>query len=135
MKRMITLILFCLIGSPVFLQAQEIEAAIDRSSDQEFREFLREKQKPSLVQKLKLTKTEADKVIEVQVWAAPYLLSFAKLPAAQQAEKIRQLNEGKEKKYREIPLTDEKVKAVIAFYEQMLREKTWPTGDKNTAYQ
>jgi hypothetical protein len=109
------------------------QGTISLSSPADMLEMLREKQKPALISNLKLTDEQAEKVIAIQVWAAPQLrkISFD-TPIDQQPALIDQLNAEKKKKYQAIPLSDEKVTAVINFYADMLKNGSWPGGEKRS---
>ena len=122
-------IIFCL--STVTLSAQA-QGTITSTTPEEFLQFLREKQKPSLINQLKLTDEQAEKIIAIQAWAAPILrkISF-ETTEDQKPILIKQLNEEKEKRYRAITLTENQVEAVIEFYANMLKNRTWPDGVKH----
>jgi len=78
----------------------------------------KEKQKPMLVEKAGLTDAQAEKVIdinfEIRFGAATALHG---LNDADRAAKLAEMKATKEKKYSEIPLTAEQIKAVYAAYE------------------
>lgn len=129
MRKIVTLIVVLAVALPALSQAQ-LEGTITTSSPESFLTYLRDRQKPALVSKLKLTDEQAEKVIEVQVWAAPYLRNITfDMPEEQKQSAIVLLNEGKKKKYKSIPLSDEKVEEVIQFYANMLKNKSWPDGE------
>jgi len=73
-----------------------------------------------LVEKAGLTTTQAERVIEInfeiRFQAAAALQG---LNDADRAAKLAELKAAKEKKYSEIPLTAEQIKAVYAAYEEM----------------
>ena len=78
----------------------------------------KEKQIPMLVEKAGLTDAQAEKVIdinfEIRFGAATALRG---LNDADRAAKLAEMKATKEKKYSEIPLTPEQIKAVYAAYE------------------
>ena len=80
----------------------------------------KEKQIPMLVEKAGLTAAQAEKLIEInfeirnQAGAA-----LGGLSDAERSVKIAEFKALKEKKYSEIPLTEEQIKAVYAAYESM----------------
>ena len=78
------------------------------------------KQSPMLVEKAGLTTEQADRVIEInfeiRTQAATVL---AGLNDAERSAKIAELKVAKEKKYSEIPLTADQIKAVYAAYESL----------------
>jgi hypothetical protein len=117
------------VALPALSQAQ-LEGTITTTSPESFLTYLRDRQKPVLISKLKLTDEEAEKVIAVQVWAAPYLRNISfDMPEEQKQSATVLLNEEKKKKYKAIPLTDEKVEEVILFYTNMLKNQSWPDGE------
>jgi hypothetical protein len=78
------------------------------------------KQRPMLVEKAGLTDAQADKVIEINFEIRNSAATvLAGLNDADRAAKIAELKALKEKKYSEIPLTPEQIKAVYAAYEEM----------------
>ena len=79
----------------------------------------KEKQIPMLVEKAGLTAAQAEKVIEInfetRFGAATALQG---LNETERAAKLAEIKAAKEKKYTEIPLTPEQIKAVYAAYEE-----------------
>lgn len=127
MKKIVTFVVVVVLALPIVANSQ---GTITTSSPESFLAYLRDRQKPALISKLKLTDEQAEKVIEVQVWAAPYLrkISFD-MPEVQKQSAIVLLDEEKKKKYKAIPLSDEKVEEVILFYANMLKNQSWPDGE------
>jgi len=80
----------------------------------------KEKQIPMLVEKAGLTAAQAEKVIEINFetrrGAAAALQG---LNETDRAAKLAEIKAAKEKKYSEIPLTPEQIKAMYAAYEEM----------------
>ena len=78
------------------------------------------KQSPMLVEKAGLTTAQADRVIEINFEIRTQAATaLAGLNDADRAAKIAELKVAKEKKYSEIPLTGDQIKAVYAAYESM----------------
>ena len=80
----------------------------------------KETQKPMLVEKAGLTDAQAEKVIEINFEIRQQAATV--LPGLNEADrtaKLAELKVAKEKKYSEIPLTAEQIKAVYAAYEDM----------------
>lgn len=128
MKKIVMLITLGVLVLPALTKGQE--ALLTLRTPEFFLEFLRDRQKPALIAKLKLTDEQAEKVIAVQVWAAPQLRNLGiDMPEEKRFAGMKLLNEEKKKKYKAIPLTDEKVEEVILFYENMLKNRTWPDGE------
>ena len=80
---------------------------------------LKEKFKPQMVEKTGLTEAQADKVIEINFELRQSMVAFKDLNEADRAKKVAELKVTREKKWSEIPLTPEQIKAVYAFYEDM----------------
>ena len=80
----------------------------------------KEKQIPMLVEKAGITDAQAERVIEInfetRFGAATALQG---LNEADRTAKLVEIKAAKEKKYSEIPLTPEQIKAVYAAYEDM----------------
>ena len=80
----------------------------------------KEKQIPMLVEKAGLTAAQAEKVIEINFetrrGAAAALQG---LNETDRTAKLAEIKAAKEKKYSEIPLTPEQIKAMYAAYEEM----------------
>ena len=78
----------------------------------------KEKQVPMLVEKAGITDAQAERVIEIN-----YEIRFEAASALQglndadRTAKLAEIKAAKEKKYSEIPLTPEQIKAVYAAYE------------------
>lgn len=127
MKKIVTFIVVVVLAFPIVANSQ---GTITTSSPESFLTYLRDRQKPALISKLNLTDEQAEKVIEVQVWAAPYLRNISfDMPEEQKQSATVLLNEEKKKKYKAIPLSDEKIEQVIQFYANMLKNKSWPDGE------
>jgi hypothetical protein len=80
----------------------------------------KEKQIPMLVEKAGLTAAQAEKVIELNFEMRQQAATALQgLNEADRAVKLAELKAAKEKKYSEIPLTAEQIKAMYAAYEDM----------------
>ena len=79
----------------------------------------KEKQIPMLVEKAGLTDAQAEKVIEINFEIRQAAAGLRDLSEADRTAKIAELKALKEKRYSEIPLTADQIKAVYAFYEDM----------------
>lgn len=128
MKKIVLFLMLGVLVLPALTKGQE--GVLTQITPESFLEFLRDRQKPALIAKLRLTDEQAEKVIAVQVWAAPHLRNLnIDMPEEKRSAGMKLLNEEKKKKYKAIPLTDEKVEEVILFYENMLKNRTWPDGE------
>ena len=80
----------------------------------------KEKQVPMLVEKAGLTAAQAERIVEINYEIRNQAATtLAGLSDADRSAKIAELKAAKEKKYSEIPLTADQIKAVYAAYESM----------------
>jgi hypothetical protein len=89
-----------------------------------FKARLKERQKPDLIERAKLTDAEAEKVVEIQFEyqeAVRNVRSAGKRDSLteEQTKKLKELDADRDKRLKEIPLTDDKLKAVTEYYEEM----------------
>jgi hypothetical protein len=84
-------------------------------------ERMKQMVKPSLMEKTKLSDAQADKVLEVNIWAQQQRRGFRELGEEERAKKQKEIQEEVAKKYKAIPLTDDQIKAVEEFYAEMRR--------------
>jgi hypothetical protein len=118
MKKFLFLsLLFCAILS-TNTYAQTGDAASVQSQAAALQQ-MKEKVKPQMVEKTGLTEAQADKVIEINFELRQAAVGIRDLNDADRAKKVAELKATKEKKYSEIPLTADQIKAVYAFYEDM----------------
>ena len=89
----------------------------------------KEKQIPMLVEKAGLTDAQAERVIEINFEIRQAAAGLRDLSEADRSAKIAELKATKEKKYSEIPLTAEQIKAVYNFYEEMGRNAPPKAGN------
>lgn len=80
---------------------------------------MKEKVKPQMVEKTGLTDAQADRVIEINYEVRQAAVGLGSLSAADRSKKLAELKATKEKKYSEIPLSADQIKAVYSFYEDM----------------
>ena len=85
--------------------------------------------KAPMVEKTGLTEAQADKVIEINFELRQSMIAFKDLSEADRAKKVAELKVTREKRYSEIPLTPEQIKAVLAFYENMGRNAPPRSGN------
>lgn len=84
-------------------------------------EMMKQRVKPGLMEKTKLSDAQADKVLEVNLWAQQQRRGFRELSEEDRAKKTKEIQEEVNKKYKAIPLTDDQIKAVDEFYAEMRR--------------
>lgn len=81
---------------------------------------MKEKQKPGLIEKVGLTEAQAEKVIEINFEIRTQAGAALKdLNEADRTKKMAEFKALKEKKYSEIPLTADQIKAIYTYYEEM----------------
>lgn len=82
---------------------------------------MKERVKPELVEKAKLTDAQADKVVEIQFESRQQMRGLRELSEDDRKKKMETIQADLDKKYKAIPLTDEQIKSVNAYYEEMRR--------------
>jgi hypothetical protein len=86
-------------------------------------EMMKQRIKPQLMEKTKLSDTEADKVLEIQLWAQTQGRGLRDLSDDERAAKQKETADERKKKMKAIPLTDDQIKAVDDFYEEMRKNR------------
>lgn len=86
-------------------------------------EMMKQRVKPQLIEKTKLTDAQADKVLEVQLWSQLQMRGLRDLSEDDRAKKMKETNDEREKKLKAIPLTDDQIKAVNDFYEEQRKNR------------
>lgn len=81
----------------------------------------RDRQKAGLIDQAKLTSDEADKVLDIQMASMGNMRGMRDLSADDRKKKMDEMQVDMEKKFKAIPLTDEKVKAVKTYMESQMR--------------
>ena len=79
---------------------------------------MKERVKPQLIEKAKLTDVQADKVIEINFESRQQLRGFKVLSEEDRKKKMDEVKAENNKKYKAIPLTDDQVKSVDEFFEE-----------------
>ena len=82
-----------------------------------------------MVEKTGLTAAQADKVIEINFEMRMAAIAFKDLNEADRSKKIAELKADRDKKYSEIPLTEEQIASVKSFYENMGKPTPPKTGN------
>lgn len=86
-------------------------------------EMMKQRVKPQLMEKTKLSDSEADKVLEIQLWAQAQNRGLRDLSEEERAAKRKETADERKKKLKAVPLTDDQIKAVDDFYEEMTRNR------------
>ena len=119
MKKIISLAVFALALSIGSVQAQ----GMGQMDPAQMLEMMKQRVKPQLMEKTKLTDAQADKVLEIQLWSQGEMRGMRDMSEEERATKMKTVNEEKTKKLKAIPLTDDQIKAVNDFYEEMRRNR------------
>jgi hypothetical protein len=82
----------------------------------------KERLKPILIEKAKLTDVQADKVVEISVNSRAQLRGLRDLSEEDRKKRMDDVQASVDKQYKAIPLTDEQVKAVNAVMEEQRKE-------------
>lgn len=83
---------------------------------------MKETVKPQLIEKLKLTDAQAEKVIEINFKTRSEMRGFRDLSEDERKKKREEMEITQNKAYKEIPLTDDQIKAVNEFFEAQRKE-------------
>jgi Spy/CpxP family protein refolding chaperone len=87
-----------------------------------FKQRMKERVKPQLIEKTKITDEQAEKVLDINFEAQSQrreLRTDSNLSDEDKKKKMITIEEETTKKYKAIPLKDDEVKAVSAFFEEM----------------
>ena len=124
MKKLISLAVFALALSVGSAQAQ----GMGQMDPAQMLEMMKQRVKPSLIEKTKLTDAQADKVLEIQLWSQGEMRGMRDMSEEERTTKMKTVNDEKTKKFKAIPLTDDQIKAVNDFYEEMRRNRPQTGG-------
>ncbi|MBB1287241.1 hypothetical protein HRH25_22885 [Flavisolibacter sp. BT320] len=117
MKKLIVLAVFC-----ASLFVANTASAQGGGDPQQMRQRMIERVKPQLVEKTKISDAEAEKVLDIYMATQPQRREIRmdqSMSDEDKAKKMAAIEEEAGKKYKAIPLTDEKVKAVNEFFEDL----------------
>lgn len=89
---------------------------------------MKERIKPQLIEKVKLTDAQADKVVEINFETQRQRRELRELGEDERKKKSAELDAERNKKFAAIPLTEEQVKGVNAFFEEMRRNMPQRNG-------
>jgi hypothetical protein len=76
----------------------------------------KERVKPQLVEKVKLTEAQAERVIDISFGYRSQMRGFRDLSEEERKKKTEEIQAAQEKEYKAIPLTDDQIKAVNEFF-------------------
>lgn len=89
---------------------------------------MKERLKPQLIEKVKLTDAQADKVVEINFESSRQRRELRDLPEGERAKRLEELNADRDKKLAAIPLTAEQVKGINDFFEELRRNMPQRNG-------
>jgi hypothetical protein len=120
MKKVFSILSICALLSTYSVHAQQGPGGGDPAA---MMQRMKDRMKPQLIEKAKLTDAEADKVIEINFASRSAMRDMRNqnLTEDDRKKKMDEMQESINKKYKEIPLTDEKIKAVNEVYAEMRR--------------
>lgn len=90
-----------------------------------------ERNKPLLVEKVKLTDAQAEKVLEINWENRSKMRGFRDMSEDDRKKAMDDIKTAQHKAYKEIPLTDELIKAVNDFFEEQRKQMQNRQGGGN----
>ena len=78
--------------------------------------------KPQMIEKLKLTDAQAEKVLDINIKSRSEMRGFRDMTEDERKKKREEIEITQNKAYKEIPLTDEQIKAVNEFFEEQRKQ-------------
>lgn len=78
--------------------------------------------KPQLIEKTKLTDAQADKVCDIQIASRQQMRGLRDLSEDDRKKKMDDIQADINKQYKAIPLTDDQIKSVNDFFEEMRKQ-------------
>ena len=79
---------------------------------------MKDRIKPQLIEKTKLTDAQADKVVEINFNARSQMRGLRDLSEDDRKKKMEEIQTTINKQYKDIPLTDDQIKSVNDFFEE-----------------
>jgi Spy/CpxP family protein refolding chaperone len=79
---------------------------------------MKDRLKPQLIEKAKLTDAQADKVVEINFNARSQMRGLRDLSEDDRKKKLEEVQASINKEYKAIPLTDDQIKSVNDFFEE-----------------
>ena len=122
MKKVLALVALVLIASFNTIMAQPPGGG-QQMDPAKMLEMMKQRVKPQLIEKTKRTDAQADKVLEIQIASQTAMRGMRDLSEDERMSKMKEIREGNNKKFKEIPLTDEQIKSVNDFYDEMRKNR------------
>ena len=114
--------LFLLAGLFIALFTTTVSAQGGGGMTPEQRAERQKQTKADLIAKAKISDAEADKVMQIQQDSRAGMRGLRDLSAEDRKKKMDEMNADNAKKFKAIPLTDDQVKAVSAFYDEQMKK-------------
>ncbi len=89
---------------------------------------MKERIKPQLMEKTKLTDEQADKVIQINFNERQQMRGLRDLSEEDRKKKMDEMQADVDKKYKDIPLTDEQITSVNSFFDEMRKNRQQRNG-------
>ena len=121
MKKVLALVALVLIASFNTIMAQPPGG--QQMDPAQMLEMMKQRVKPQLIEKTKITDAQADKVLEIQMASQGSMRGMRDLSDDERAAKMKEIRETNNKKFKDIPLTDDQIKAVNDFYDEMRKNR------------
>jgi Spy/CpxP family protein refolding chaperone len=123
MKKVLALLTIVLIASINILMAQPPGGGRPPMDPTQMLEMMKQRVKPQLIEKTKINEEQADKVLEIQVASQSSMREMRELSKEERTAKMKEIREENNKKFKNIPLTDEQIKAINDFYDEMRKNR------------
>ena len=123
MKKILFLLALITTVSVSAVYAQQTE------TPEQMQQRMRDRIRPELVSKTGITESQADKVIDINFALQKQRREIRNDQALTQEEKIKRNSEidaARDKEYAGIPLTDEQIKSVNTFFDEMKKQTKKP---------
>jgi hypothetical protein len=123
MKKILFLLAFITAVSVSSVYAQQTE------TPEQMQQRMRDRIKPELVSKTGLTEVQADKVIDINFAIQKQRREIRNdqvLTPEEKAKRNSEIDAARDKEYAGIPLTDEQIKSVNAFFDEIKKQSKKP---------
>ena len=115
MKKLFLFVAFLFSLSTITVQAQDNSGGDPQAMLQRMKDRI----KPQLMEKTKLTDAQADKVIEINFQERQQMRGLRDLSEDDRKKKMDEIREDLNKQYKAIPLTEDQIKSVNDFFDEM----------------
>jgi hypothetical protein len=90
----------------------------------------KERVKPLLTEKVKLTDAEVEKILDIQLELRQQMRGFRDLSEDDRKKKMVEIQALVEKQYKAIPLTEDRIKAINEFFEEQRKNMQQRQGNR-----